>query len=161
MRRERMRRTILKVVTFAAVAALAAQASAEIRVEARVHTPELSIYAGNAPSCYYGARPARRLPYRRAAYYEITRRDRKIAHRLAWYTGMPAKRLLRLRRRGYRWFEIGHWLYVPRPVVRAAMHRRSWNRFLREEHRHARMHGRRRYRVTYYDDYDERNFRQR
>jgi hypothetical protein len=40
-----------------------------------------------------------------------------------------------LRNTGYSWFEIGHWLRLPQPVVRAAMGTGSWNRFIRGERR--------------------------
>ena len=138
-------------------------ARAGIRVAATVRTPEVSVHFDNGPSCNYYSRcgrEVRRLPDRRYMRYEITRRDRMIARHMAWYTGVPLRDLVRLRRRGYNWFEIGRWIYVPRRVVRAAMNRRSWDRFLREERRHARRHGkrhgRRKHRVAYYDGYEYR-----
>jgi hypothetical protein len=137
-------------------AGFVADARAGIRVAATFRTPEVRVHFNSGPSCnhrsYYG-REVRRLPDRGHMRYDLTRRDRMIARRMAWYTGMPLGELMRLRRRGYNWFEIGHWLYVPRRVVRAAMGQRSWDRFLREERRHARMNGKRRVRVTYYDGY--------
>jgi hypothetical protein len=155
MKKERMRRTILAAMIFTAVAAIAMQAEAGIRVSASVNTPGARIHACNDPSCYHHIDLERRMPARRYDYYEyeVTRRDRKIARRLAWYTGVRKNRLLRMRRRGYHWFEIGRALRVPRPVVRAAFNQRSWNRFLHHEYRHAGRRKRCRHgdRVTYYE----------
>ena len=138
-------------LALAVVTGLMTDARAGIRVAATFHTPNVRIHASNDPSCYYCIDQDRRIPVRRYMRYEITRRDRMIARRMTWYTGVRYGELLRLRRRGYNWFEIGRWLHMPRPVVRAAMHRKSWDRFLHEDWRQARRHGKRRHRVTYYD----------
>ncbi len=144
--------TIIAALTFAVGIGIVTDARAEIRIAATVHTPNVSVRAGyNEPSGYYNIDQYRRIPARRYIGYEITRRDRMIARRMTWYTGVPLGRLIRLRRHGYNWFEIGRWLHMPRTVIRAAMHRKSWDRFLREERRHAKRHGKRRDRVTYYD----------
>jgi hypothetical protein len=160
MKKERMRLMILAAMIFTAASAIALQAEAGIRVSASVNTPGARIHACNDPSCYYRIDLDRRMPARRHMYYEVTRRDRKIARRLEWYTGVRKRRLLRMRRRGYHWFEIGRALHLPRPVVRAAFSQRSWNRFLHHEFRHA---GRRKScrhgdKVTFYD---EREYRRR
>jgi hypothetical protein len=128
-------------------------ARAGIRVAATISTPEVRVHIGNGPSYQHYRHEVRRLPYRRYMRYEITRRDRMIARRMTWYTGVRMGELIRLRRHGYNWLEIGRWLDVPRRVVRAAMNQRSWDRFLREERRHARRHGKRKHRVAYYDGY--------
>jgi len=134
---------------------------AGIRVAATIRTPEVRLHIDNGPSCnyrsYYG-REVRRLPDRRYMRYDITRRDRMIARRIAWYTNVPLRDLVRIRRDGYSWFEIGRWLHMPRPVVRAAMNQRSWDRFLREERRHAKRHGKRKHKhvASYYDEYEYR-----
>ncbi len=151
-----MKKTLMSLLTLTALTmvvgiGIAQDARAEIRISAVVHTPNVSVRVGNNPSGYYYIHSDRRLPARRYMRYEITRRDRMIARRLTWYTGVPFGKLLRLRRHGYRWVEIGRWLHVPRPVVRAAMNQKSWNRFLREERRHARLYGKRNHRVTYYN----------
>ena len=151
MKKTRMRLLALAALTIVVGVGIAQDARAEIRISAVVHTPNVSVRVGNNPSGYYYIHPDRRLPARRYMRYEITRRDRMIARRLTWYTGVSFGKLLRLRRHGYRWFEIGRWLHVPRTVVRAAMHQRSWNRFLHEERRYARRYGRRKHRVTYYN----------
>jgi hypothetical protein len=151
MKRELMRLTTLAAVTVAALIFFAAQADAEIRVVASVNAPGVRVHASNVPSCYHSTEYYGRREACRHMRYEITRRDLRIARRLAYFSGVPARRLTRLRRRGFQWFEIGRMIYVPRYVVRAAMHQRSWNRFLREERRHARRYGRRKHRVTWYD----------
>jgi len=144
--------TTIAALTFAVGIGIATDARAEIRIAATVHTPNVSVRAGYGnPSGYYDVRPYRRLPSRRYMGYELGRRDRMIARRMTWYTGVRIGELMRLRRHGYNWFEIGRWLHMPRPVVRAAMHQKSWDRFLRAERRHAKRHGRHRDRVTYYD----------
>ena len=151
MKKERMRQMTIAAVTFAAVAVIAMQASAEIRIVASVNTPVANVHVCNIPSCDYRIDYNRRVPARRHMYYEITKRDKRIARRLAYFSGVPARKLVNLRRRGFRWFEIGNMIHVPRPVVRAAFNQKSWDRFLRQERRHARMHGKRKQRVTYYD----------
>ena len=151
MKKTRMSLLTLAALTMVVGIGIAQDARAEIRISAVVHTPNVSVRVGNNPSGYYHIDPDRRLPARGYMHYDITRRDRMIARRLTWYTGVRLGELIRLRRRGYRWVEIGRWLHVPRPVVRAAMNQRSWDRFLRQERRHARHYGRRKHRVTYYD----------
>ena len=157
MKRERMRRMTLAAVIFAAVAALAAQAGAEIIIAAEVSAPGIRVHAGNVPSCNNYTYLARRMPARGYIHHEITLRDRRIARRLAWYTGVPAPRILRLRSFGYTWNEIGRALYVPRNVVRAAKSQKKWNRFLAMERRRARRYGYR-HRTT---RFEEREYRRR
>ena len=135
----------------AVVTGLMTDARAGVRVAASVHTPNVSIHAGSNPSCNFCIDQGRRIQSRRYMGYEITRRDRMIARRMTWYSGVRLGEVLRLRRHGYNWFEIGHMLHMPRPVVRAAMNQKSWNRFLREERMQAKRHGKRKDRVTYYD----------
>jgi hypothetical protein len=115
-----------------------------IRFNVALHTPSVRVRIGNTPTGYYYR--GRHLPIRRHYIYRIRKQDRAIAQRLARYTGVPMRRLIQLRRYGYSWMEIGHWLYLPRRVVRAAMNHRSWKHFLREErfaHRGGKRPGRR------------------
>lgn len=136
---KRMRMTLLSLMALALLVApvIVQAAEAGIRFNVAVSTPHVRVRVGNAPSGY---RIYKRgyLPVRRLIVYKIGTRDRKIALRLAQYTGMPARELVHLRHRGYTWFEIGRWLGLPRPVIRAAMHPRTWKTFLIEERRLAR-----------------------
>jgi hypothetical protein len=118
--------------------AIVSDADAKVRVKATLQTSNARVRISNTSSSYHRIYKKRHLPVRVNIHHQINQRDREIARRLAWYTGVPRRELVQLRRQGYRWFEIGRWLYLPRPVVRAAMHQRSWNRFLREERRLAR-----------------------
>ncbi|MDD3642708.1 MAG: hypothetical protein PHQ19_04500 [Candidatus Krumholzibacteria bacterium] len=136
MRTKRMDLLVLVAMIFAAGALIATDVAAEVRFDATVRTPVMSIRIGNA---YVGYRPVGRIrplpvrgPIRRAVRFDI-----QVAHRLAWYTGMPQGELLKYRRYGYSWHEIGQWLSVPGRVVRAAMSERGWNRFLHEGGYHA------------------------
>ena len=140
---------ILAALAFAAGTMIAAEAAAEVRFNAVVHTPAISVRIGTNPAGYPIMRQVRPLPARRFAR-RLARTDMQIAGRLSWYTRVPAGELLRYRRYGYGWYEIGSWLYIPRGVVRAAMHQGSWNRFLyaqgydrryRERHGEWRGHG--------------------
>jgi hypothetical protein len=156
MKKTRMR--LLSLIALAllviTVSGVLQDAEAEVRVGAAVRTPNVSVRIGNTYCSHYGGYTRVRIPIRRYPVYRIAERDRIIAHRLAWYTGVPARTLIRLRRYGYQWFEIGRWLRLPRPVVRAAMHHRSWNLFLRKGRLHA-GYGLGRHKklrvVTYYD----------
>ncbi|UCF04839.1 MAG: hypothetical protein JSV33_13075 [bacterium] len=129
----RMRMSLLSLMALALLVGPGIVQGAEggVRFNATIHTPNVRVRIGNTPTGYYYR--GRHLPIRRHHYYRIRQRDRAIAHRLAWYTGVPARELIRLRRSSYSWMEIGHWLYLPRRVVRAALNQRSWKRFLLEE----------------------------
>ena len=133
----RLQMISLMVATLLTGLVVVTNANAELRVQATVHTPNVSVRVGNTTSSHHRSYKRRSLP-RRTQYVYITKRDRKIAKRLARFTGIPAREFIHMRRLGYRWVKIGRWLDVPRPVVRAAMHKRSWKRFLREEQRLAR-----------------------
>jgi len=137
------------------------EAHAKVRVSATLRAPNVRVHFGNTSSCRFHNCNIRHMPIRQYHIYKTSKRERTIAVRLARFTGVPSRELLRMRRQGYRWFEIGRWLDLPRPVVRAAMNQRTWKRFLREQQWIAR-HGndRRRVRgVAYsnddYNDYDD------
>jgi hypothetical protein len=150
-----MRLNLLAVSTLALIAGcgIVSNASAVVRVEATVRTPNVRVRVSNKPA-HYPIRVRKPLPMRGYGHHRMLAQDRMIARRLARYTGVPARELIHMKRLGYNWFEIGRWLYLPRPVVRAAMHERSWRRFLRMERRLA-FSGTRTYawrHVTYLDD---------
>jgi len=138
-----------------ALPGIARDAEAVITVRASLHTPNVRVGVGNTSYSRYRHARVVRIPVRRRTYYRIAKHDLRIAQRLAWYTGVPAKKLIRLRRNGYRWFEIGRWLDLPRPVVQAAMHKKSWNRFLRTGlvDGHSPRRNKKIRIVTYYDGY--------
>jgi len=107
------------------VLGVAATANARLRVRATLHTPGVRVYVAG------GGHYPNRVVVRRVFPYdvfEITRRDRQVARRLARFAGVPTRRFLRMRRQGYRWVEIGRWYDIPRRVVRTALRRRAWNR---------------------------------
>ena len=108
-------------------------AEAGIRFDVTMRTPNVRVRVGNTHPIHYRTVRVRRLPVRGRRLFRISKQDRRVARRLARYTGVSERELLRLRRYGYRWFEIGRWLHLPRPVIRAAMHKGTWKRFLREE----------------------------
>jgi hypothetical protein len=108
-------------------------AEAEVRFDVTMRTPIVRVRVGNTHPLHYRTVRIRRLPIRGRGFYRISKQDRRIARRLAMYTGVPVRELLRLRRYGYQWFEIGRWLRLPRQAVRAATHKGTWKRFLREE----------------------------
>jgi len=119
-----MKRMSTSMMAIAALVLLAAlmivrDAQAEIRVGAALHTPGLRVRIGNAPAGPYGSIRVGHLPVLADMHYRIVKRDRLIAGRLAWYTGVPARELIRLRAYGY----------LPKAVVRAAFSRKKWNRF--------------------------------
>jgi hypothetical protein len=138
MRKTRMSLLGLIVPTLLVGSGIAQDAKAEIRFDATLRTPNVRVRIGNLPPSHYRSYKGGYLPVRRQMHYRITKHDRAVARRLARYTGVPAGELIQLKRYGYSWLEIGRWLYLPRPVVRAAMNQRSWKRFLVMERRHAR-----------------------
>ena len=130
---------------------LAEKAEAKIRVSATLRTPHAVVHYDNGPAPRVIYRD-RALPIRHYMKAKVSKRDRRIAKRLARYTGVPKRELIHLKRMGYRWGEIGRWLGVSQRVVRAAKQSRSWDRFLRFERRHARRgghHGNRGYDYRY------------
>lgn len=106
----------------------ASQAKAGIRVNARVRVPGGVIQVDHH-------RHGRPLPRRCLVPREITRHDRKVAGRLARYTGEKKRDILRLRRVGFRWQEIGRWLGISRRTVQAAQHGDTWRLHLRRVNR--------------------------
>ncbi len=111
------------------------EAEAGVRVKAKVRTPYGVVRVDTGHSERYRSeryRTVRRapLPVRRHVEYRVTKQDRKIAQRLASYTGISKRQLLKLKRQGYRWNEIGRWYELPRQMVRAAKHKRSWKDYV-------------------------------
>ena len=131
MRTKRTDLLILAAMTIAVMTLAAADVAAAVRVSATVRTPVVTVHVGNVPVGHRVIRQVRPLPAR-GRFSRILTLDVQVAHRLAWYTGVQSGELLRYRRFGYSWYEIGRWLYVPGRVVRAAMTDRTWNLFLRQ-----------------------------
>jgi len=129
---------LMILILFLGVAG-ARDAEAGIRVDARIHTsgPAIRITTGHDIQVRPGIHIRRSLPRteRRCIHVKISKQDRKVAGRLSRYTGVPKHELLRLRRDGYRWNEIGRWLEVSRHAVRASMHARTWQHYLRHGRR--------------------------
>lgn len=139
----RMRMTLAAAVLVFALSAGSVEADGmDVRFDASINTPGMSVRIGNMPhGRYYQAR-RRPLPARRIQQVRLDRIDWRIADRMAWYTGVPERRLIRLRRMGYSWGEIGRWLGMSRPAIRATRHMKSWKRYIREERMYARNGGR-------------------
>lgn len=105
------------------------QASAKVRVRAAFNTPHLSVQVNTArPAIRYGER--RIQPSHRPAVIHVSKQDKRMAKRLARYTGYSKRELLDMRRAGYSWKRIGRYLDLSPRVVKAARNARSWDRFL-------------------------------
>ena len=65
------------------------------------------------------------------AVRRLTVQDHQVAARLATYTSVRERRLLRMRRLGHSWTEIARRLDLSPRVVNAAQDALSWHRFLR------------------------------
>jgi hypothetical protein len=115
-------------------------AQADLRVDATLRGPGVQIRIGDGPHGVRGSIRVRHGERIRAPrpIDVVDGRDRRIADRLSDYTGVSKRELLRLRRDGYRWSEIGRRLELPRHVVQAAADRDSWREFLRHERRGSR-----------------------
>jgi hypothetical protein len=142
MKTTRMTPMALAALTIVLGLALAADAEAGIRVKATLRTPHVGVVVHGGPVAPR-VLPLRPLPVRYCESVRITKRDRRIAKRLAWYTGVPRRELIHAKRMGYSWMEIGRWLDVPRRVVQAAQSSRSWDRFLDRAWERDRRHGKR------------------
>ena len=156
-----MKRLKISLLSIAALAVLVGpgmikNATAGVRVKATVRTPNVSVRIGNTPSRHYRSFVRKPLPVRHVRHHVIiTQQDRKIARRLARYTGVQARELIFLRARGFTWVTIGRWLELRPRAIRAAMRQDSWNRFLRHDCQMACCDdGRRRpHQVVYVDEY--------
>jgi hypothetical protein len=144
----------LVALAFLAVIATFEDAGAKVRVRATLRAPNVVVHFGTASSCRCNNCTIRHMPIRKQIVYKVNQRDRLVAVRLARYTGVPSRDLLQLRRNGYSWFEIGRFLDLSRPAVRAAMNQVTWKRFLQHQSWIARHggQGQRGHRVVYYDD---------
>lgn len=93
-------------------------ARADVRVQARLQLPNLTVHYDNAPR-------HRRVVHRtyRPFVYRVTAEDRAIARHLARRTGHRTIILLDLRARGLSWHQIGRRLDIPRGLVRVATQR--------------------------------------
>ncbi len=106
------------------------EAEAGVRVKARVNTPYGVVRVDTGHSERYRTVRRAPMPVRRHVDYRVSKQDRKIAKRLASYTGIPKHQLLKLKKQGYRWSEIGRWYELPRQMVKAAKHKKSWKRYV-------------------------------
>ena len=122
--------TALALFLFAAVD----KADAAVRVSATVRTPYVDVRIGTGGPNPHVAVVRQPMPIRRHVEFRITERDERIARRLARYTGAERQELLRLRRQGYSWVEIGRWLDVPAAAVYAAGDQQAWRRYLKSGH---------------------------
>jgi hypothetical protein len=131
-------KAIMGLITLAIIlgSSFVPDAEAGIRVNAIVRTPNVRVHYTNSTNYHRGH--VRVIEPTCRVTLPITQRDRKIARRLSNYTGVSARRMLKMRRNGYYWGEIGNWIGVHRTVVVAAKNGQSWKRFLREEARLAR-----------------------
>lgn len=133
MKRMRVSFLSLLVVALVVGSGIVQDAEAEVRFDVTMRTPNVRVRVGNTHPVPYRTVRVRRLPIHGRRLFRISKQDQRIASRLAMYTGVPERELLRLRRYGYQWLEIGRWLHLPRPVIRAAMNKGTWKRFIREE----------------------------
>lgn len=149
-----MKTTKTNIVALAALTiilgiGLADKAEAKIRVRGTLQTPHAVIHIDNGPAPRIIYRE-RALPVRHYQKAKVNKRDQRMAKRLSWYTGVPKRELIHLKRMGYNWNEIGRWLGVSKRVVKAAKQSRSWERFLRHESRNTRRGGYGDYQGYYY-----------
>ena len=131
----------LLTLVLIAGAAVVDEALADVKVRATLTTPHVRLHVTNAPAGAYRHVVRGYRPYHYRVRYDVSRRDRLMATRLARYTGISRRELLDLKRYGYSWREIGRWYEIPRQIVRAASDNRSWQRFLKRDRIHDR-HGR-------------------
>ena len=133
----------LLIATFSAGRA---DARLQVRADVRVPGGVIRLQTDGQPLRVIQRLPApvgRRLDLRD----EAPHRDRQVARRLARHTGVARDEILRLRRLGYEWTEIGMWLQLPRRAISAAQRQQSWERYLRtvrradRDRRPARVHG--------------------
>jgi hypothetical protein len=150
MKTTRMNIAALTALTLLLGFGLVDEAEAKIRVKATLRTPNVGVVFDNGRSDCRIGRPLP-LPDRHYRNVRISKRDKRIAKRLAYYTGVSKRELIQAKRMGYSWNEIGRWLDVPRRVVKAAKSARRWERFLRYERRMAKNRGHHRQDDWYYD----------
>jgi hypothetical protein len=110
-------------------------ASAELRVRAEIRTPNVRVRLGNDHNHRHGRMLHRKLALREkmhvACTQQLSSRDRKIARRMAALTHSGQGRLLKLRRSGFSWREIGYDLGLNKRQIRWAVNGKRYNRFAR------------------------------
>ncbi|MEZ4387114.1 MAG: hypothetical protein R3D98_05975 [Candidatus Krumholzibacteriia bacterium] len=118
--------TLALALALTILAATRAEAGLQVRV--RVPGGVIAIRTPGRP-----VRVLRPLPALPAARGQVcmTRQDRQVARRLAQVSDVEMSELLRLRRLGYAWLEIGLWLELPRRTVVAALDADTWTRHQR------------------------------
>ena len=106
--------TLSALVILIGASLAAAPAQAGVKFGVRVDTP---VVKARYHSSGHGSRIHVRVPaydYR----VKITQFDRQVARKLARRTDYSKGELLRLKRAGYNWGEIGRILHLPRKMVR-------------------------------------------
>lgn len=134
---QRIRQAGLVALVMAAIVAVdggqMGKATAGIRINARLRTPQVSVHYQSGP---HQSRMHR--PY----IFRVTARDRSIARRLAHQTGYRRIVLLDMRARGMSWKQIGRRLDIPRRIVKLALHSDGYREFRNGRGWHGRGTGR-------------------
>jgi len=115
----------------------AQQASAELRVRAEIRTPNVRVRLGNDRGRMLHRKPLHRRPILRSKIYssctmQLTGQDRHIAKRMAYVAGTRKGRLLKLRRSGFSWREIGWDLGLSRREMHWAINGKTMHGFARK-----------------------------
>lgn len=134
MKTKSMKILSLSVLTLILFLGVTDQADARIRAKSSRRAPRVAVQI-DAGALRISGGFGQSRPGRYREQYRVTKRDRKIAHRLGRYMGVQKRELIQLKKQGYSWNEIGRWLGVSRKAVRAAKSSRSWERFLDRRHR--------------------------
>lgn len=125
----------LMILMGAALAASSAEAGVNVKV--RINTPAVKATlhsGGHGPGLRVQVQPQRHQ-------FRITKFDRKVARKLARRTAYNKQELLRLKRDGYSWAQVGNILHLPRRSVQNILRQvslemdRGWQRLERHDGR--------------------------
>lgn len=102
--------------------------SSDFGIRVKVRTPQVRVNVGTRDRS--GSDYVWRTGQDRSSLH-LSKRDYRMAARLADYTGISKHRIMKMRSRGHSWSEIGYRLDLPKRVIRAARSAKKWNQFMR------------------------------
>lgn len=146
-------KALMMAATISPVIFPAESADAELRVNARIVTPNLRVEVGNDPVRHL-PRPVvvrehrewddgcdRSCTHSHEHWgFRLSRHDRQVARRLARMSGLSRRELLRARAQGCSWDRVGRDFRLPRPMIRAAMDPIAYARWCDHTPGHSRDH---------------------
>jgi hypothetical protein len=132
MKRTQKQMLVMTALILGIMMASVHQAKAGLVVRARIGDPVVTVKVGHHEHRVV----TRHLVPTVRFHHKITKKDRRVARRLAAVTCYRKGDLLDWRRAGYSWKRIARELDIPRRMVQAARSKASWERYLDQLYAH-------------------------